>query len=48
MRYLYTALIVVGLFAFRMILGPNAAWFYLPKRWQRWLFDGPTPRKISR
>jgi len=39
---LYTVLIVVGLVAFRMLF-VNPAWFFLPKRWQRWLFGKSNP-----
>jgi hypothetical protein len=36
---LYTGLIVVGLVALRMLF-VNPTWLFLPKSWQRWLFDG--------
>jgi hypothetical protein len=42
MHYLYTALIVIGLTALRMLF-VNPAWLPLPKSWQRWLFSGRTP-----
>jgi hypothetical protein len=43
MRYLFMGLAIVGLVAFRMLFA-NPAWFLLPKKWQHWLYDGPTPR----
>jgi len=35
---LYTVLIIAGLIALRLCLA-NPAWFFLPKSWQRWLFQ---------
>ena len=40
---LYTAFIIVGIIALRMLF-VNPVWFLFPKSWRRWLFGSSSTR----